>query len=274
MSTLQEEPAVTSQYYYLDKNQNIKADNNNNCYDQQRIAYPFADTYDNLPKMQNGDRYHYPHQHRADDIYIHKMKVKESSDIHDACRNIVRIDSSSLILMGLGSGDIVIITNNNKGRKIAAKCMDSMLLEAEQVMRMDKVMRYNLSVQVGQIMDSKSITRANICYYNSDNENDCSKNYTEQINVILEPLASDIPAAVDGEYVTRSLQDVPVIKGQVVMVPYYGGLWFAYVVIGFTIDTMKEKMDIVSNTSRSRPYAASDELVVIISPSTPVILTQ
>ena len=48
---------------------------------------------------------------------------------------------------------------------------------------------------------------------------------------MLEPLAVSFPASVDELYAARALEGVPVVNGQVILIPYYGGLWFPYAVI-------------------------------------------
>ena len=160
-----------------------------------------------------------------DDVFIHRLKVKEAHT-QDVGRYVVRIDRSSLILMDLKVGDIVIVKGSN-GRKIAANCLDSMLLEIEHVIRMDRVMRYNLGLNIDDTIDSKSIPKADtdIIYNNSSSNN----NY--QGEIVLEPLAVSIPASVDERYVARALEGIPVVNGQVIIIPYYGGLWFPYAVI-------------------------------------------
>jgi hypothetical protein len=199
------------------------------------------------------------------------MKVKESAETNDTCRNTVRIDSSSLILTGLSSGDIVIITNKMNGRKVAARCLDSMLLEADAVIRMDKVMRLNLGLEVGQIIDSKSIEKAETIL---NNHNSTTKVGNElrgcQINVKLESLSLSVPAAIDEEYIARSLQGIPLIKSQVVIIPYYGGLWFSYVVIDFETEMINTK---ISSGINVDPFlSVRSEPVVVIDKNTAIKL--
>ena len=178
-----------------------------------------------------------------DNIFIHRLKVKEA-DTQDVGRYIVRIDRSSLILMDLQVEDIVVIKGKN-GRKIAAKCLDSMLLEIEPIIRMDRVMRYSLGLHIDDTIESKSVTKADkdIIYNNSDSNN----NY--QGEIVLEPLAVNIPASVDERYVARALEGIPVVNEQVILIPYYGGLWFPYAVIhiskskGIEVEQKVEKSD-------------------------------
>jgi cell division protein 48 (CDC48)-like len=181
----------------------------------------------------------------VDDVFTHRLKVKEAHK-EDVGRHIVRIDRSSLILMGLRVKDIVIITGKS-GRKTAAKCLDSMLLEIEPVIRMDRLMRYNLGMRIDDIVDSRSIAKADngIGIYNQCDNN----NYEGE--VVLEPLAAGIPASIDEQYVARALEGAPVIKGQAILIPYYGGLWFPYVILdlrktkGTDIEKLEDQAAIV-----------------------------
>lgn len=188
----------------------------------------------------------------VDDVFIHKLKVKEAHT-EDVGRYIVRVDRSSLILMGLRVGDIVIITGKN-GRKTAAKCLDSMLLEIEPVIRMDRLMRYNLGMQIDNMVDSESIAKAENDIYNLDNNN----NY--QGEIVLEPLAAGIPASIDEQYVARALEGVPVVKGQAILIPYYGGLWFPYAIL----DLRKTK---------GTEIKKMDDQAAIVGPDTVIILS-
>jgi transitional endoplasmic reticulum ATPase len=169
-------------------------------------------------------------------------------------RYIVRIDRSSLILMGLKVGDIVVVTGNN-GRKTAAKCLDSMLLEFESIIRMDKVMRYNLGMQIDDIIDSKSVAKANNIY--------SSNSHTYKEEIVLEPLTMGIPASVDEQYVARALEGVPVVKGQAVLVPYYGGSWFQYAVLDIRKATGMEEEE--------KTEILASEISVMVGPDTSII---
>ena len=190
-----------------------------------------------------------------DDVFIHSLKVKEAH-IQDVGRYIVRIDRSSLILMDLKVDDIVVVKGKN-GRKIAAKCLDSILLEIEPVIRMDRIMRYNLGLHIDYTIDSKSITKADndITYNNSDSNN----NY--QGEIVLESLAVNIPASVDERYVARALEGISVVNGQIILIPYYGGLWFPYAVIRIS---KSKRIEVEQKAEKS------DNLVVTVGPDTSI----
>lgn len=160
-------------------------------------------------------RYHDNFQ-EIPDIFVHKLKVKEA-DAHDVGLNIARFDSSSLILMGLQIGDIVVITGRN-GRKGAVKCLDSMLLEIEPTLRIDKVLRCNLGFELGNTITHDSITLAKPLPSDSKSE------------IVLEPLAVDVPPMVNEHYILQSLQGIPLTRGQIILVPYFGGKWYPYAV--------------------------------------------
>jgi hypothetical protein len=192
---------------------------------------------------------------RDDNVFIHRLKVKEAH-IQDVGRYIVRIDRSSLILMDLQVEDIVIVKGKN-GQKIAAKCLDSMLLEIEPIIRMDRVMRYSLGLHIDDTIESKSVTKADkdIIYNNSDSNN----NY--QGEIVLESLALNIPASVDERYVARALEGISVVIGQIILIPCYGGLWFPYAVIRIS---KSKRIEVEQKMEKS------DNLAVTVGPDTSI----
>jgi hypothetical protein len=150
-------------------------------------------------------------------VFVHKLKVKEA-DAQDVWLNIVRIDTSSMILMGLEIGDIVLLTGRNGG-KAAAICLDSKFLEIEPAIRMDKILRYNLDLDLDETITSNSIAKATQSLGNFRNE------------IILESMHSDVPPMVDERYILQSLQWMPLTQGQVVLVPYFDGKWYTYALL-------------------------------------------
>ena len=147
------------------------------------------------------------------EIFVHRLKVEEAM-ASDVGKNIARIDASSLILMGIKPGNVLVFTGQN-GRKAAARCQESMFLEMEPVIRIDKVMRYNLGIEIGELLASDSIVQV------ISDPHTCSE-------VILEPISLGVPAAVDERYIGRSLDGVTIAEGQVIMIPYFGGRWYPY----------------------------------------------
>jgi len=225
-----------------------------------RIAGECAIEYQQRYNHQSKRKLVFPKRHSSrknledlDKVFVHKMTIKEAHK-EDVGRYIVRIDRSSLILMGLKVGDIVVVKGNN-GRKTAAKCLDSMLLEFESIIRMDKVMRYNLGMQIDDIIDSKSVAKANNIY--------SSNSHTYKEEIVLEPLTTGIPASVDEQYVARALEGVPVVKGQAVLVPYYGGSWFQYAVLDIRKATGMEEEE--------KTEILASEISVMVGPDTSII---
>ena len=169
------------------------------------------------------------------EVFVHRLKVEEAMT-SDAGKNIIRIDSSSMILLGIKTGDIVVLRGHNGGRA-AAMCADSMLLEIEPVIRLDKILRYNLAVKIEDSITSESIE----CV--TGNAAFCS-----ELN--LEPISLGIPAAVDERYIGRALKGMPVVSRQVVLVPYFGGTWYPYAVSGVNSESDQlEEPAIVGSTT-------------------------
>ena len=174
-------------------------------------------------------------------VFVHKLKVKEA-DAQDIWLNIARIDTSSLILMGLEIGDILLLTGRN-GRKAAAICLDSSFLEIEPSIRIDKILRYNLDLDLDETITSDSISMVT----------QPSGNYRNEI--ILESMHSDVPPMVDERYILESLRWMPLTQGQVVLVPYFDGKWYTYAVL-----------------RAKTPREIADE-VILIGPSTKIIIS-
>ena len=176
-----------------------------------------------------------------DRVFVHKLRVCEAK-ISDAGRNIVRIDGSSLILLDLQVHDIVLVVGEN-GFKAAAECLDSELLEIEPVIRMDKVMRTNLGLKLGDLLLCSSLSKVD---HNS---------IRNDVEITLDPLLARIPSSVDERYVATALSGMSVTAGQAVVVPYYGGNWLPFIVIGV----------------RSKNSASSNGEVAIIGSSTRIV---
>jgi hypothetical protein len=168
-----------------------------------------------------------------DQVFVHRLKVDEAM-ASDAGRNIARIDGSSLILLGIKVGDTLVVKGKS-GRSAAVLCQDSMLLELEPVIRLDKIMRYNLGVEIGA-----SISADNIEVVGKPHV--CSE-------LTLEPVSLGVPAAVDERYISRALQGITLVENQIVVVPYYGGRWYPYAVTRISNDDDDQDEDDASRHS-------------------------
>jgi hypothetical protein len=73
-----------------------------------------------------------------------------------------------------------------------------------------------------------------------------------------------IPEAVDEQYVARALEGVPVVKGQAVLVPYYGGSWFPYAVL----DIRKAKG--IKDEEEEKTELLASEVAIIVGSNTSI----
>ena len=160
---------------------------------------------------------------REPEIFVHRLKVEEAM-ASDAGKNIARIDASSLILMGIKPGNVLIFRGQN-GRKAAARCHESIFLEMEPVIRIDKIMRYNLGTEIGESLAADSILQV------ISDPRTCNE-------VILEPISFGVPAAVDERYIGRALDGVTITEGQIIVIPYFGGRWYPYAVSKISDDLL------------------------------------
>ena len=141
------------------------------------------------------------------DLYL---KVQEEY-AEDAGRGIVRIDQDSRDIIAAETGDIIEI----KGRKqTAAKC--SPLFppdEGKKIIRIDGLIRHNAGIEIGDAAAIRKIMAA------------------QAEKAILVPVESIPP--IDGKHIADELEGSPLIKGNHVMVPYFGGR-LAFEVAGTT----------------------------------------
>jgi transitional endoplasmic reticulum ATPase len=113
--------------------------------------------------------------------------------------------------LGVSSGDIVEITGK---RKSVAKCLPLYTSdEGKGIIRVDGLARNNTGVAVGDMVMLRKIKAA----------------VAEKI--IVAPL--DAMPPIDERYLTDSLENIPLVKGDNIMVPYFGGR-LTFQVIGVT----------------------------------------
>jgi transitional endoplasmic reticulum ATPase len=114
-------------------------------------------------------------------------------------------------VLGISSGDIVEITGK---RKSVAKCLPLYTSdEGKGIVRVDGLARNNTGVAVGDMVILRKIKAA----------------VAEKI--IVAPL--DAMPPIDERYLTDSLENIPLVKGDNIMVPYFGGR-LTFQVIGVT----------------------------------------
>jgi len=124
---------------------------------------------------------------------------------------VARLDYESMDVLGVSSGDIVEITGK---RKSVAKCLPLYSSdEGKGIIRVDGLARNNTGVAVGDMVVLRKIKAV----------------VAEKI--IVAPL--DAMPPIDERYLTDSLENIPLVKGDNIMVPYFGGR-LTFQVIGVT----------------------------------------
>ncbi|MGI0010472.1 MAG: CDC48 family AAA ATPase, partial [Nitrosopumilaceae archaeon] len=138
------------------------------------------------------------------------LKVLEAYS-RDVGRGAARLDGDSMNSLSVATGDIIEI----KGKKrTVAKCMPLYPSdEGKGIIRVDGLVRNNLGVAVGDKIEVKKI------------------NAVPAEKIIVAPLEPIPP--IDERYLADSLENTPLIKGDNIMVPYFGGR-LTFQVIGIT----------------------------------------
>ncbi|MGI0086551.1 MAG: CDC48 family AAA ATPase [Nitrosotalea sp.] len=139
-----------------------------------------------------------------------QLKILEAYS-RDVGRGVARLDYESMDVLGISSGDIVEITGK---RKSVAKCLPLYTSdEGKGIIRVDGLARNNTGVAVGDMVMLRKIKAV----------------VAEKI--IVAPL--DAMPPIDERYLTDSLENIPLVKGDNIMVPYFGGR-LTFQVIGVT----------------------------------------
>lgn len=126
----------------------------------------------------------------------------------DELRGIARMDEDSMKELGLVEGDIIEIVGKTKS---IATCKP--LFEQDQgrkVIRIDRIIQHNAGLQTGDITTIKKTTAS----------------FAKEIT--LDPIEKMPP--MDPRYITDSLNEVVLTKGNQCVIPYFGGV-VAFLVI-------------------------------------------
>jgi transitional endoplasmic reticulum ATPase len=116
-------------------------------------------------------------------------------------RGVARVDYDIMDMLGVGTGDVIEV--KGKSRTVA-KCLSLYPSDAGKgIIRVDGLVRNNAHIGIGDTVIVKKI-----------------KAIPAQ-KVIVAPLQATPP--VDERYLADALESMPVIKGDNVMVPYFGG---------------------------------------------------
>src|SRR5918995_5472321 len=144
------------------------------------------------------------------------LKILEAYS-RDVGRGIARIDYDSMDILNASTGDVIEIRGGEKSRssrRTVAKCLPLYPSdEGKGVIRIDGLVRNNAGLAIGDTVIIKKI-RASLAEM-----------------VIVAPL-EEVPS-LDERYLADSLDSVSMIKGDNVMVPYFGGR-LTFQVIGLT----------------------------------------
>ena len=138
------------------------------------------------------------------------LKVLEAYT-RDVGRGVARIDYDSMDALSASTGDVVEIKGK---RKTVAKCLPLYPSdEGKGIIRVDGLVRNNAGVAIGDTVIVRKIKAV------------------PAEKVIVAPLEAIPP--IDERYLADALESVPLIKGDNVMVPYFGGR-LTFQVIGVT----------------------------------------
>ncbi len=138
------------------------------------------------------------------------LKVLEAYT-RDVGRGVARIDYDSMDSLSASTGDVVEIKGK---RKTVAKCLPLYPSdEGKGIIRVDGLVRNNAGIAIGDTVMVRKIKAV------------------PAEKVIVAPLEAIPP--IDERYLADALESVPLIKGDNVMVPYFGGR-LTFQVIGVT----------------------------------------
>jgi len=120
----------------------------------------------------------------------------------DVGRGVIRLDYATMDELNLSTGDAVQIESSTKksiGKALPLYPSD----EGKGFIRIDGLVRENLGTQIGNEIKISKI------------------NAKIALNISVYPLEAIPP--IDERYITDALENVYVIKGDIVMIPYFGG---------------------------------------------------
>jgi transitional endoplasmic reticulum ATPase len=138
------------------------------------------------------------------------LKVLEAYT-RDVGRGVARIDYDSMDSLGASTGDVIEIKGK---RRTVAKCLPLYPSdEGKGIIRVDGLVRNNAGIAIGDTVAVRKIKAV------------------AAEKIVVAPLEAIPP--IDERYLADALESVPLIKGDNVMVPYFGGR-LTFQVIGVT----------------------------------------
>src|SRR5918995_2900222 len=138
------------------------------------------------------------------------LKVLEAYT-RDVGRGTARIDYDTMGSLGVSTGDIIEIKGK---RRTVVKCLPLYPSdEGKGIVRLDGLVRNNAGIGIGDAINARKIKAV------------------PAEKVVISPLEAIPP--IDERYLADALESVPLIKGDNVMVPYFGGR-LTFQIIGVT----------------------------------------
>ena len=174
------------------------------------------------------------------------LKILEAYT-RDVGRGVARIDYDSMDSLSASTGDVIEIRGGEKSksnRRTVAKCLPLYPSdEGKGIIRVDGLVRNNAGVAIGDTVVVRKIKAI------------------PAEKVIVAPLEAIPP--IDERYLADALESVPLIKGDNVMVPYFGGR-LTFQVIGVNPTSSSSEASIITQktifTITSTDNALSDRV--------------
>ena len=155
-----------------------------------------------------------------------KLTVVEAYT-RDVGRSVIRIGKNEMDAMMLSAGDVVEVYGTQKA---VAKCLPLYPADdGKKIIRVDGLTRNNCKTNIGSSVVIKKIT------------------FSDAGSVMVMPL--DPMPPIDPRYIADALESIPLITGQYVMVPYFGGR-LTFMVVG-TIPEITDDMESVIVTQKT-----------------------
>lgn len=154
---------------------------------------------------------------------IISLKVLEAYT-RDVGRGTARIDYDTMASLGVSTGDIIEIKGK---RRTVVKCLPLYPSdEGKGIIRLDGLVRNNAGIAIGDAINAKKIKAM------------------QAEKVIISPLEAIPP--IDERYLADALESMPLIKGDNVMVPYFGGR-LTFQIVAITPPPAADTASIVTN---------------------------
>src|ERR671925_11222 len=151
------------------------------------------------------------------------LKVLEAYT-RDVGRGTARIDYDTMASLGVSTGDIIEIKGK---RRTVVKCLPLYPSdEGKGIIRLDGLVRNNAGIAIGDAINAKKIKAV------------------PADKVIISPLEAIPP--IDERYLADALESMPLIKGDNVMVPYFGGR-LTFQIVAITPPPAADAASLVTN---------------------------